>query len=382
MDDKPLWETPGDIRARMDFALRTAWHHGTAAIRTHLDGTALDVPEGFRALVYREYDEARLRWGGKGLHIQGVANLYLPLWRTPEASQHAREASTHPGVMLGAYCGDVSSTPPADVKAAFSALFGHAAQHGLDVDLHIDETNNPECCAMLPLCESLQEARESGYRGHIALSHVTSLALQGADCRDAIIGSLSELAPLTVICCPNTNVYLQDRRGTMPPIGKAIPADKSRTPLWRGLTLVQELRAAGVSVAAASDNVRDWWYRYGDYDCLSLLASAMEICHLDTIPSEGAWADIVTCSPAALMGLPSCRGIRTGCPADLILFPGARKMSELLARPQLSERVVLREGRVQFSRLPQFSELDSHVATKTHRSEGQGAVQRGATSAL
>lgn len=70
MDDKPLWETPGDIRARMDFALRTAWHHGTAAIRTHLDGTALDVPEGFRALVYREYDEARLRWGGKGLHIQ------------------------------------------------------------------------------------------------------------------------------------------------------------------------------------------------------------------------------------------------------------------------------------------------------------------------
>lgn len=112
--------------------------------------------------------------------------------------------------MLGAYCGDVSSTPPADVKAAFSALFGHAAQHGLDVDLHIDETNNPECCAMLPLCESLQEARESGYRGHIALSHVTSLALQGADCRDAIIGSLSELAPLTVVSA--SQLWMHSRR--------------------------------------------------------------------------------------------------------------------------------------------------------------------------
>eukprot|EP00951_Prasinocladus_malaysianus_P046986 scaffold648376_cov50-Prasinocladus_malaysianus.AAC.1 len=70
MDDRPRWESPGDIRARMDFALRTAWHHGTAAIRTHLDGTAPDLPQSFRAAVYREYDRARDEWAGKGLQIQ------------------------------------------------------------------------------------------------------------------------------------------------------------------------------------------------------------------------------------------------------------------------------------------------------------------------
>ena len=32
--------------------------------------------------------------------------------------------------------------------------------------------------------------------------------------------------------------------------------------------MVQELAAAGVSVGAASDNVRDWWHPYGDYDGL------------------------------------------------------------------------------------------------------------------
>jgi hypothetical protein len=54
----------------MDFALRTAWHHGTAALRTHLDGTALGIPEELRQLVYREFDHARDTWSSRGLTLQ------------------------------------------------------------------------------------------------------------------------------------------------------------------------------------------------------------------------------------------------------------------------------------------------------------------------
>ena len=63
--------------------------------------------------------------------------------------------------------------------------------------------------------------------------------------------------------------------------------DEPRTPLWRGLTLLQELRAANVPVAAASDNVRDWWHPYGDYDLLQVWREAVAMGHLDTAPSEG-----------------------------------------------------------------------------------------------
>jgi hypothetical protein len=31
----------------------------------------------------------------------------------------------------------------------------------------------------------------------------------------------------------------------------------------------------GVPVAAASDNVRDWWHPYGDYDCLAVWREAV-----------------------------------------------------------------------------------------------------------
>lgn len=52
--------------------------------------------------------------------------------------------------------------------------------------------------------------------------------------------------------------------------GTVIPGDVPRTPRWRGITAVQEFAAAGVAVAAASDNVRDHWHRYGDYDLLEV----------------------------------------------------------------------------------------------------------------
>jgi cytosine deaminase len=80
------------------------------------------------------------------------------------------------------------------------------------------------------------------------------------------------------------------------------------------------------------------------------------------------------------MGLPSGLGIAAGAPADLILFPGVRRMSELLARPQLSERLVIRRGRLQRSRLPSFAELDDLVDRVTERVQRDG-VQRGAVAA-
>ena len=63
-----------------------------------------------------------------------------------------------------------------------------------------------------------------------------------------------------------------------------------------------------------------------------------------------------------------------------MLFPGARRLSELLSRPQ-TERLVLRRGRVQASRLPSYAELDGLVATPTDLSKAQTTVQRGATVA-
>ena len=43
-----------------------------------------------------------------------------------------------------------------------------------------------------------------------------------------------------------------------------------RTPRWRGVTLLHELRRHAIPVALASDNTRDQFYAYGDLDMLEV----------------------------------------------------------------------------------------------------------------
>mmetsp|Transcript_11525 Transcript_11525/g.46649 ORF Transcript_11525/g.46649 Transcript_11525/m.46649 type:complete len:82 (+) Transcript_11525:162-407(+) len=63
--------------------------------------------------------------------------------------------------------------------------------------------------------------------------------------------------------------------------------------------------------------------------------------------------------------------------ADLVLFPNARRASELFARPHL-DRIVLRAGRLQSSSLPDFRDLDDLVASKTPRTDADpSAITRG-----
>ena len=79
--------------------------------------------------------------------------------------------------------------------------------------------------------------------------------------------------------------------------------------------------------------------------------------------------------------------IAPGAAADVILFPDARRLSELLSRPQL-DRIVLRKGKVQESTLPSYEELDDLVSTpskvdaedKSTHVDMSLSVQRGATA--
>jgi cytosine/creatinine deaminase len=362
VNDHPNWALQGDVFRRMDFAAQCALHHGTRAIRTHLDGCESEDPI-VREAVYGAFDAIRDKYGPDDLVVQGVANLYLPLWTTPMAKKHAERAKSHANVVLGAYCGNSADTPDKDTISAMDALFQYALELSMDVDLHIDESNDPRCCNLRLLCEALSKARKAGYTGRVVLGHCCTLSLQDKATQLSICQQLATLQAF-VVSNPFTNLGLQDRIGTTPPQGAAIPTDQARTPQWRGLTLLQELRDAGVTVASASDNVRDHWYPYGDYDMLSVWFQAQAMGHLDTAPSEGSWADICTSSPATAMGVDF--SLAVGEPADLVLFPSARRASELFARPQV-DRIVLRHGKVLTLPLPEYSELDDLVAVKSRK---------------
>ncbi len=137
------------------------------------------------------------------------------------------------------------------------------------------------------------------------------------------------------------NMFLQDRQA-------------GRTPRWRGVTALHELKSAGVKVMIASDNTRDPFYAYGDLDMMETWREGVRILHLDYPFAD--WAPAVAASPAEAMGL-DLGVLREGARADLILTR-ARDFPELLARPQ-SDRIVIRNGEASSAAPPDYAELDT-----------------------
>jgi cytosine deaminase len=200
-----------------------------------------------------------------------------------------------------------------DPPRALDALLTLAERSNLPVDLHLDEHLDASR-ALAPMVVEQVIAR--GLQGRVAFSHLCVLSVLAADHARALIDKIAA-ADITVIALPETNLLLQDRT--------------DGTPHRRGVTLVRELLAAGVKVRLGTDNVRDWFYPFGDGDMLETARVAAISAHLD--------------DTAELMAA-ICDGrstINEGAPADLVLIP-ANSFDDALARHPAG-RMVFKAGR-------------------------------------
>ncbi len=323
-DRTALWGAE-DVRRRMDFALRCAYAHGTSALRTHLDSVA---PQ--QRISWPVFAEMRVEWAGR-IDLQAVSILSVEDFLTGFGSELAALIAEHGGV-LGAF---VFMTPELD--AALDAMFQLATEYGLDLDFHSDETADPDARSLRHIA---QAAIRNRFAGRIVCGHCCSLANQPAEEADRTLDLVVE-AGIAVVSLPMCNLFLQDRHA-------------GRTPRWRGVTLLNEMRARGIPVAVASDNTRDPFYGYGDLDGLEVLREAVRIFQFDC--PVGDWVAAVTRWPADIIGADGRGRIAVGGPADLVLFDG-RSYSELLSRPESGRRVI-RSGRLLPRILPDYRELD------------------------
>jgi cytosine deaminase len=317
--------TDADVETRFEFGLRTAYAHGTAAIRTHLDSSA---PQ--HDVSWPLFARLRDRWRGR-IALQAVTILTIDQLQGPFGDALADTVAQHGGI-LGAV---VPQSPTLDRQ--LDRVFALAAARGLDLDFHADETGDVRAVALRAIADATIRNR---FAGSVVVGHCCSLAVQADDDVARTLDAVTA-ARLAIVSLPMCNLFLQDR----------VPA---RTPRWRGVTLVHELRARGITVAIASDNCRDPFYGYGDHDMLEVFREAVRIAHLDR--PIGAWPAAVARTPAQVMRLPEHGVVGAGRQADLVLF-NARRYSELLSRPQ-SDRIVLRRGRAIDTTLPDYRELD------------------------
>jgi cytosine/creatinine deaminase len=331
--DRTNW-TEDDIRARFEFGLECAYAHGTVALRTHIDSYWPHARIGWR--VFREM---RDRWAGR-IALQAVSICPLDRFMGDDGTALADEVAASGGV-LGMVTGYSSSDDETQLQEQLHRFFALAEERGLALDLHLDETGEASAAMLRRVAETVLRRK---FRQPIQCGHCCSLAVQPEHDAQETIRLVVE-AGISIVVLPMCNMYLQGRT-------------PGATPRWRGITLVHELRAAGVAVSFASDNCRDPFYAYGDYDMVEVHREAVRIAQLDH--PHDAWAGSVSAVPAASLGLSGMGRIAVGATADLLLFR-ARGMTELLARPQ-SDRVILRAGRVLEAELPDFRRLDPIVS--------------------
>jgi cytosine deaminase len=317
-----------DVRRRMEFGLACSYAHGTRAVRTHLDSFP---PQA--AISWGVMAEVRKAWAGR-VELQAVSLVSLDAFRGPAGEELADLVAAGGGIL-----GAVTYMTP-DIDALLDRVLTLAAARDLAVDFHCDESGDVGARSLSRIARAVLRQR---FGGRVVCGHCCSLAVQAPEVVAETL-DLVAAAGMAVVSLPMCNLYLQDRA-------------PGRTPRWRGVTLLHELKARGIPVAVASDNCRDAFHGYGDHDMLEVFREATRIAHLDRPYAD--WSRAVTATPAEVMGLAGAGRIGPGQPADLVLFRG-RDLSELLSRPQ-ADRVVLRNGRPIARALPDYRELDDLV---------------------
>jgi cytosine deaminase len=329
--DSAHW-TEEDVYRRASFALETAFAHGTVAIRTHLDSGGSVGPAAFAAI-----NQLRSEWAGR-ITVQTVSlcNVQAFSEGDGEADRIIRLTRDFGATALGGF-----PQPNPDLPRQFDRLLAAAAELGVGVDLHVDESGLDHAECLRAIAEAVLRNK---FPHPVACGHNCSLAIQSPARAESTLDLVRE-AGIRLISLPMCNLYLQGRNRSK----TGAPA----TPRWRGITLLHEALDRGITVACASDNVRDAFFAHGDYDMLEVMSESIRIGHLDTRMAVAP--SVVTTGPAEVMGLPGHGRVAPGAPARLVMT-SATTLNELLARPT-APRSILHGGTWLSLQPPPYSKL-------------------------
>jgi cytosine deaminase len=200
-----------------------------------------------------------------------------------------------------------------------------AAERGLPVDMHCDESDDPLSRHVEALAA---ESIRHGLQGRVTGSHLTSMHSMDNYYVSKLLPLLAE-AQLSAVANPLINITLQGRHDSYPK--------------RRGMTRVPELLAAGIDVALGQDCCMDPWYSFGSADMLEVASMAVHVAQMTSQEGIRACYAGVTDTAAKVIGLDDY-GLREGGPADFVLLQAQDPFEAI--RLKAARLAVVRRGRV------------------------------------
>jgi len=222
-------------------------------------------------------------------------------------------------------------------KKSVEVLCRIAAERGLRVDMHCDESDDPLSRHIETLTA---ETVRHGLQDRVTGSHLTSMHSMDNYYVSKLLPLMAE-AEMNVVSNPLINITLQGRHDTYPK--------------RRGMTRVPEMMGIGIKVAFGHDCVMDPWYSLGSADMLEVASMGLHVAQLTGVEQMKSCFRAVTEIPAAILGLEGY-GLEKGCNADLVILQAADPVEAL--RLKANRLFVIRRGRIISSSAPVEAELN------------------------
>lgn len=299
-----LRDLPVTVEARARTLLSQVSRFGTTTLRSHVDIDTEWQLSNLHALL-RVRDEVR-----DVMDIQIVAFPQNGILRDPGTAALLDEAIAEGADLIG---GLDPAGIDGDVKGHLDVVFGIAERRGVGVDIHLHDAGALGCFELRDIAARTMAA---GLQGRVVVSH--AFALGSAEPAD-FTATVDALALADVAIMTN-----EPGRVPMPPVAR--------------------LQAAGVTIFAGSDNIRDAWSPYGTGD---MLERAMLIGYRQGMMSDADLARafaLATTAPARALGLGAGYGIQVGAWADLVALDASSVPEAVVSRPR--DRIVMKRGRL------------------------------------
>ena len=259
--------TEQSIIERMSFCIEDFIKQGITACRTHVDADSI-----VEMLVVESAAKVREKYKDR---------FTLQLVPQPLEGFLNKEGNAHDKSKIELYekaceiCDVVGGLPSRDRKMTngdkkhADILFSIAKNLGKDMDVHIDQENNPE---EKDTSWFLEKIEKNKMQGKVTLIHVISTSCQQKEERERIYKNISDTGT-NVTVCPRAAISMKQHKDKMAPVHNS-------------LAQIDEMLKHNINIGIGTDNISDIFLPEVNgnlYEEISMLASACRFYNIEKL---------------------------------------------------------------------------------------------------